>query len=151
MTTTSTAEENKDLVRRSVDEGWNKGDMAVVDGCFAPSYVHHGSNLPDVRDLQSLKQALGTLAAGLPDMTTTLEYVIGEGDRVVKRWIVRGTHQGDLMGIPPTGKPVIYSGITIYRIEGGKIAEGWWSHDLLGLLRQLGAIPASSEPAPAAA
>jgi hypothetical protein len=75
--------------------------------------------------------------------------MLAEGDRVVTRWTARGTHRGELMGIPPTGKPVTMTGITINRLEGGKVVEDWTVFDQLGLLQQLGAIPAPGAPQPA--
>ncbi len=144
------AEENKAVVRRSVEEGWNAGNMDVIGECYAAMYVHHDPSQPQVRDYQGLLNWSAGMASTLPDAHTTIEDLIAEGDKVVKRWTVRGTHQGELMGIPPTGKPVTRAGVTIYRLEGGQIVEGWWTYDSLGLLQQLGVIPAP-EPAPASA
>ena len=76
-----------------------------------------------------------------PDTRITIEDQVAEGDRVVTRWTARGTHQGDLMGIPPSGASGEIGGVTINRISGGKIAETWGSYDLLGLIRQIGATP----------
>jgi steroid delta-isomerase-like uncharacterized protein len=139
------AEENKAVVRRSVEEGWNTGDVANADQFYAPDYVHHDPTQPQARDLQGLKEwALG-MAAAFPDVQTAIEDLIAEGDRVVKRYTIRGTHRGELLGIPPSGKQIAVPGVTIYRLEGGKIVEGWWHSDALGLLQQLGAIPAPEQ------
>ena len=144
------AEENKAVVRRSVEEGWNGGNMAVIGECYAAGYVHHDPSQPQVRDYQGLLHWTGGLASAFPDVQTTIEDLVAEGDKVVKRWMSRGTHQGELMGIPPTGKPITLAGVTIYRLAGGQIVEGWWTYDSLGLLQQLGAMPVP-EPAPAGA
>ncbi len=119
------AEENKAVVRRSVEEGWNSGDVANVDQFYAADYVHHESAQPHIRDIEALKQSLLPMAAAFPDIQTTIEDLIAEGDKVVKRYTIRGTHRGEFQGIPPTGKQVTITGITIYRLAGGKIVEGW--------------------------
>jgi predicted ester cyclase len=80
-----------------------------------------------------------------------IDDLIAEGDKVVKRWSSRGTHQLEFAGIPATSKQVTFTGTTTYRLAGGKIVEAWWSDELFGMLEQLGAIPAPAEPAVAAA
>ncbi len=144
------AEENKAVVRRSVEEGWNAHNLAVLGECYAATYLHHDASQPQARDYQGLLHWSGAMGSAFPDAQTTIEDLVAKGDTVVKRWTVRGTHQGELMGIPPTGKPVTLAGVTIYRLAGGQIVEGWWTYDSLGLLQQLGVIPAA-EPAPASA
>jgi steroid delta-isomerase-like uncharacterized protein len=76
-----------------------------------------------------------------PEIQMTVEDLIAEGDKVVTRWTARGTHQGELMGIPPSGNPVEVTGITIDRIEGGKVVETWANYDALGMMQQVGAVP----------
>jgi steroid delta-isomerase-like uncharacterized protein len=89
---------------------------------------------------------------GFPDVEIRAEDYIAEGDKVVKRWVFRGTHKGEYAGIPPTGKTVTLRGMTLYRLAGGKIKEMYWNYDVFGLLQQLGAIPAPGrEPATASA
>jgi predicted ester cyclase len=92
-------------------------------------------------DLEALKQQTLARIAGFPDGRTTIEDLIAEEDRVTKRWAYQGTHTHEWNGIPPTGKRVTVTGITIYRLEGGKIAECWWGYDVLGLLQQLEVAP----------
>ncbi len=84
--------------------------------------------------------------SAFPDMRVTVEDVIAEADKVVTRWTIRGTHRGELMGIAPTDEQVEIEGITIQRIEGGKIAEEWERYDNLGTMQQIGAIPSPEEP-----
>ena len=132
------AEENKAVVRRSVEEGWNTGNTAVIGECYAAAYVHHDPSQPQVRDYQGLLDWTGGMARTLPDAHTTIEDLIAEGDKVVKRWMVRGTHQGELMGILPTGKRVTITGIEILRIADGQIVERWAEDNGLSLMRQLG-------------
>lgn len=77
----------------------------------------------------------------MPDFHVTMEDVIAEGDKVAGRWTAHGTHEDELVGIPPTGKEATWTGMTIYRLAGGEIVEAWWSRDMLGLLIQLGVVP----------
>jgi steroid delta-isomerase-like uncharacterized protein len=132
-----TANENRDIVRRVVDAG-NAGDVAAFRALFADDFVHHD---PAIRDLSGFLQFLGAVHAGVPDGHTAIEDMVAEGNRVSKRWTLRGTQTGALLGIPPTNKQVALQGISIYRIEGGLVKEIWWVTDTLGLLQQLGAIP----------
>jgi predicted ester cyclase len=91
-----------------------------------------------------MKQGLTRAQAAFSDISITVEDQIAEGDKVVSRWTIRGTHKGEYMGIAPTGKQVTITGISIYRIEKGKIVEDWANSDMLGMLQQLGAIPSLS-------
>ncbi|MER3404875.1 MAG: hypothetical protein C4289_06680, partial [Chloroflexota bacterium] len=143
--TVMSIEENKALVRRSVDEGWNKPYFAGVDDCYAVDFVHHDPYHAELKGFPAYKTLYGEVVAGLPDAHLMIEDLIAEGDRVVKRYTIRGTHRGELLGVPPTGRQVSLTAITVYRIANGKIAEGWAAYDLLGLLQQLGAIPALSQ------
>lgn len=136
-------ETNKALVRRTLEEFYNQGNMALADEFFAPDFVNHNPNMPHVHDLAGLKQATQEIRAAFPDNHTTIDDLIAEGEQVVKRSTLVGTHQAEWNGIPATGKRMTISGITIYRIAGGKIAECWWGYDSLGALQQLGVIPAA--------
>lgn len=134
-------EELKAIVRRDVEEFWNARNLAKVDEFFAPIYVNHEPNAPQVRDLAAFKQYAAALFAAFPDLHVTIEDMVAEGDQVAKRYSITGTHRGEWLGLPPTGKPATITGITIYRIADGKIVECWWSYDALGMLQQLGVIP----------
>ena len=135
----STAE-NKALVRRNYEE-FNKQNMAAVDELFAADYVAHGTGVfPDI-DVAGLKQWWTAFRKVFPDAHYVAEDMIAEGDKVVTRYTFRGTHQGEYMGIPPTGKQVSVTGMEIDRIEDDKVVESWFSQDMLGLMQQLGAIP----------
>jgi steroid delta-isomerase-like uncharacterized protein len=131
------ADENKDVVRRVVDAG-NAGNVAAFRALFADDFVHHD---PAIGDLPGFLQFLGAVHAGVPDGYTTIEDMVAEGNRVSKRWTLRGTQTGELLGIPPTNRQVALQGISIYGIEGGLVKEIWWVTDTLGLLQQLGASP----------
>jgi C-1 hydroxylase len=122
-------EENKALVRREQGELWNHtGDLDAAAELFAPDRV------------EDAKQEAANVRRGFPDLESTIEDLIAERDKVVVHWRAQATHQGEYMGIPPTGNRVNFTGISIYRIEGGQIAESWSVSDLLGMMQQLGAI-----------
>jgi steroid delta-isomerase-like uncharacterized protein len=135
------SEENKALIQRFVEEAFNEGNLDVADEVYAPGFVSHESAGPVERGPEYVKQFVGTYRGAFPDGRTTVEDVIAEGDRVAYRWSFRGTHRGELMGIPPTGEEVTITGITVDRISGGKIEEEWNNFDQLGVLRQLGVFP----------
>jgi steroid delta-isomerase-like uncharacterized protein len=135
------SEETKALIQRFVEEGFNEGNLDVAEEVYASGFVSHESAGPVERGPEYVKQFVGTYRDAFPDGHTTVEDVIAEGDTVAYRWSFRGSHQGELMGIPPTGKEVTITGITVDRISGGKIDEEWNNFDQLGLLRQLGVVP----------
>jgi predicted ester cyclase len=124
------AQENEALVRRYFEEGWVKGNLGAVEDFMVPTYIEH--QVPDVQlaSRDSLKQLLATYYKAFPDMKSVLHDIFAQGDRVAFRWSVSGTHLGDWVGIPPTGNHITASGITIYRISGGKAVEGWTSIDI---------------------
>jgi len=136
----STAD-NKALMRCFV-QVWGKGSLDTLDELAAP---HFSVSYPLLRETvygsEAFKQVLMGFHAGLPDVEVVSEEVIAEGDKAVVRWTGRGTHQGVFLGIPPTGKQVTWTGITIYRIADGKIVEERGEEDALGMLQQLGVVP----------
>lgn len=137
------SDQNKMLVRRAVDEVWNRGDYSKLAELVARDIIVHASSpADDIHGPEGLNQFYSTLRAAFPDFHCTIEDQIAEGDRVVTRWTARATHQGEFQGIPASGKPVRLAGIDIDRIVGGKVVECWPYADELGLLQQLGAIPA---------
>jgi len=139
------AEENKAIVLRIFEEAFNRGNMAVIDEVVATHAVYH---LPDedIRGPEGFHQMVAGMRTAFPDFHVTPEEVVAEGDIVVVRFTDRGTHQGDGIGVPPTGKHVMWSGFDMARIADGKIIEGWGMIDVMGLMHQLGVI-AASEPA----
>jgi steroid delta-isomerase-like uncharacterized protein len=141
------AEENKALVRRFVEEFWNEGNTAAADELMASDAVIH---LPtgEVLNPNELKIFVGTWRESFPDWHSTFEELIAEGDRVAERWTGRGTHLGELQDIPPTGKRVEAPGSVFYRLVDGKIVELWGQLDMMSLMQQLGAIasPQQAEP-----
>ena len=124
------------------------GDLAALDECVAPNYVRHDPGLPfEVRGPEGVKQLVTALRAGLPDFQNTIEDVIAEGDKVLVRLTTRATHQGELLGIPPTGKAVTVTVMDLFRVADRKIAEQWVARDDLGMMQQLGIIPAPGQAA----
>jgi steroid delta-isomerase-like uncharacterized protein len=133
-------EDNKANVRRVFEEGWNQGNTAVFDELFATNYLGHAPSGP-IHGPEGFKQYYATYRTAFPDTHLAIEDMIAEGDKVVIRWTGTGTHQGTLMGIPPSGKRVTITGISIVRIVNGKSVEDWADFDTLGMLQQIGAIP----------
>ncbi len=136
-------EENKALVRRFFEEFWNQKNLAAADEQLAANHSDHTSGSPPglPPGPEGFKYFASAYFTAFPDLHFTIEEMIAEGDTVATRWTSRGTHKGELSGIPATGKSTTSSGITITRIAGGKSIETWTNFDLLGLLQQLGVIP----------
>lgn len=140
------SQENKDIVRRCWEECFNKGNLNVVDQLVAPSYVWHGPGM-EVHGREGVKQVINTYRTAFPDIRMTYQDQIAEGDKVASRWTVHGTHRGDLMGTPPTNKPMTLSGMVLSRLVKGQIVEEWEVFDQLGMMQQLGLIPAQQTTA----
>jgi len=132
---------NKINERRFFEETWNKGNFAVARELVAPNYVDHDS-MSSGAGPEGVRREVSVYRNAFPDIHFAIEDTIAEGDKVVTRLTATGTHEGDLPGIPATGKRVTISGIVITRYVNGKAAEAWFKFDFLGLYRQLGAIPA---------
>lgn len=141
------AEENTALIRRWMEECFNPARFDRMEEFFAPDFVNHDRAAPQVGDLESLKQLFKMQFAGFPDLHATIEELVAEGDKVVKRTTVRGTHTGEFAGIPPTGKQMTLMTISIYRCSAGKIREIWWGYDNLSVLQQLGVVPMAEQAA----
>jgi steroid delta-isomerase-like uncharacterized protein len=135
-------EENKAVIRRFLEEIFEGGNLELVDELFAPDYVLHDPAVPEeVRGQEGIKQYVSMYRSAFPDTRFTIEDQSAEGDRVVTRWTGQGTHQGELMGIPPTGNQVTVTGIEFDRVSGGKLQETWVNYDALGMMQQLGVVP----------
>ncbi|MBI3493536.1 MAG: ester cyclase [Acidobacteria bacterium] len=135
------SEQNKTVARRLREECFSKGDMKLADELLDENYVYHGpSIMEEVKGREAFKQAVAGFRAALPDLRETVEDQIAEGDKVVSRFVSRGTHKGELMGAPPTGKPITIRGTDISRIRNGKIVEAWVMWDALAMLQQLGLV-----------
>ena len=143
------SETNKALVRRAIKDVWNGGDFAAVDALVTRDVLIHGSLAGnDIHGPEGIRQFYGALRGAFPDIHFTIDDQVAEGDLVVTRWTARATHKGAFQGIPPTGKQINLAGIDIDRIVNGKVVECWPVADELGLLQQLGALPASEMSAP---
>jgi steroid delta-isomerase-like uncharacterized protein len=138
------AEANKAIIRR-YRQAHNQNDMAALDEIVATDIISH-SHLPNVPAGREGSKMVhqGSLAA-FPDGQTTTDDLVAEGDKVVERFTLVGTHKGDFMGIPASGKQVRITGMSIFRIANGKIVEHWGENDAMGLLMQLGVLPAPGQ------
>lgn len=135
-------EENKAIIRRYIEVGWSTGDMSAVEGAIDPNYHRHQPNMAmPVESEKDLEQLIGMYRAGVPDLDIRIQHIVAEGDWVVTRVICRGTHTGELAGIPPTGKALEFTASDIFQMAGGKVVESWHNVDDLGLLQQIGVIP----------
>jgi steroid delta-isomerase-like uncharacterized protein len=133
---------NKAIVRRLFQEALDGGNVDIIDELVSPEFVDHSAapGAPNTRE--AWKQGMADLRAAFPDSELSIEQEIAEDDLVTTRFTARGTHQGELMGIPATGKKVTVSGIQIARVAGGKIVERWEQVDTMGMMVQLGVVPA---------
>jgi steroid delta-isomerase-like uncharacterized protein len=133
-------ERDKVAVRRFIDEVFVKGNADAVDKLVTPDFVPH--SWPSVGPgVEPLKQAIKRVSAGLADVSMKIEDMVAEDDKVAVRLTARATHHGDFMGLPATGKAYAISETHIFHLRDGKIAEHWRDADMLGLMRQLGALP----------
>jgi steroid delta-isomerase-like uncharacterized protein len=136
-------QDNKALVRQMVEGIFNRGNISRVDEFLAPDFVEHEELPPGNQGgREGFKQMTAQLRSAFPDFKATLDDVVAEGDRVVLRMTWTGTHKGQFMGIPPTGKSISFEVIDIIRVAGGKFVEHWGQMDNTGLMPQLGAVPA---------
>ena len=135
-------EENKALIRRFYEEVFNQRDLAALDEYYAPDHIDHTLPPGLTVDPEGTKQAIAMTLAGFPDLHVAIEDMIAEGDKVVTRFTTHGTQLGAFGNLPPSGKRVAVSTIEITRIAGGKIVEDWGLDDRLGMLQQLGLVPA---------
>jgi len=137
-------ESNKAVVQR-FREALDAGDLDGAMAVFAPNAVVHMSSAPEPLSMEGFKQLGQLLLSAFTGSTSTVEDMIAEGDKVVSRLTFRGIHTGDMMGIPPTGKSVAISEIIIDRLADGKIVESWRLFDQMGMMQQLGLIPAPDQ------
>ncbi len=134
-------EDNKAAVQRMGEEAFNKGNLEVLDELVAPDVVDHdpAPGQPDGRE--GIKQFVSTLRTAFPDLQMAVENMVAEGDYVTFNYTIYGTHQGEFMGIEPTGNQVSVRAMEMVRIADGQIVDRWGNTDQLGLLEQLGALP----------
>jgi len=138
--TDETAAANKELVRRFYKEVYVNWNMALADDVVSPQFTSHdwpeGATGP-----KAFRDYYSAIRSALPDARYEVDDLIAEGDRVVVRWRLLGTHKGAFRGIAPTGRPLALKGIAIYRVDGGKLMERWVVSDLYSVLEEIGALP----------
>lgn len=134
------AETNKELVRRFY-AATDRQALDEIAGLATPGYTLHFGGMPAM-DRDSAMGIFGMFFAALPDVRHEIVDLVAEGDRVAIRLHITGTQHGELMGVPPSGKPVDFAAINILRLDGGKVAEQWINADMLAVLQQIGAMPA---------
>ena len=142
------AEDNKTIIRRWIEEAWNKGNVDIADDIYSSNYI--ARDLDDSNRVlhgpEDIKQSVIMMRAAFPDIHFTIDHLIAEGDKVVGAFTIRGTHRGDLSGIAPTGKQVVFTAVDIWRFEGSKIVQRYIaSVDRLSIMQQLGVIPLPEE------
>ena len=134
-------EVNKAIVRRFVDEVQSKGNIDAIDELCSPGFVNHSAPPGVPSNCEGVKQVTAMFRQAFPDSYFTIEDMVAEGDKVATRKTFHGTHQGEFMGIPPTGQQVSIGLIDIVRIVDGKVVEHWSMGDNLGMMQQLDIIP----------
>jgi steroid delta-isomerase-like uncharacterized protein len=139
------ARENKTTVRRFVDEVQSGGNIDAIDELCSPEFVNHSAPPGVPSNCEGVKQLTAMFRQAFPDSYFTVEDMVAEGDKVATRKTFHGTHQGEFMGIPPTGQQVSIGLIDIVRIAGGQVVEHWSMVDNLGMMQQLGVIPGSRQ------
>ena len=138
-------EQNKTSFKRLYEEVFNQGNFDVADELIGANVIEHQQQpcvAPDAAGPELVKQIARFFRSAFPDLNIAVEDLIAEGDRVAARVTIMGTHQGELMGIPPTGKRVEVSSMDIIRFEDGKAAEHWGETDIMSMMQQLGVVPA---------
>jgi steroid delta-isomerase-like uncharacterized protein len=136
------SEQNKALMRRAVEEVWNRADFVALHEIVAEDFVIHASTPEaELHGTEGARQFVTLLHGAIPDIHFTIVDQVAEGDRVVTRWIAQGTHQGEFMGIPPTNKQVTLSATDIDRVANGKVVECWTTLDGTTMMHQMGIVP----------
>lgn len=133
------SQQNKALVQRWFDEVWTQGRVTSIDELMAPSCIVHGLG-EEMRGPESFKRFHSAYRNAFPDVRLTVDHMVAEGDTIAARWSGTGTHNGNGLGLPATGRQVRFSGMTFARIQNGKLVEGWNVFDQLGMFQQLGVV-----------
>jgi len=140
------AAQNAELSRRIFEDVWNRKNLSAVDDLMSADYVHHDPSSPTVPSgVDGYKQFVNSYMTAFPDAHFTIDDAFTNGQNEVTRWTVVGTHEGELAGIPRTGRRFSVTGISIARIVNGKITESWNNWDALGLMQQLGVVPSEAK------
>ena len=140
------AEENKKVVQRFWGVWEEENFVDLIDELLAPDYVNHSPGTPDQpTGPEGVKAVVSMFRSGMPDLRVTIDDMIAEGDKVATRYTVEGTHEGELFGVPPTGRRVSIESMTVERVSGGKIIEHRRITDTLDMMQQLGVVPESGQ------
>lgn len=134
--------ERASLVRRFLVDAYSEGNLDLLDAIVAEDYVDRNAPPGTAPGRDGVRNLMAYFRGAFPDFHFSIEETIEEGDKIAVRYTVSGTHLGELFGIPPTGKTVSVGGISIYRVAGDRLQEAWVQYDALGLMQQLGAVPA---------
>ena len=127
--------DNKAIVLNYIERVWSQHDYAAIDEMIVPNYIQHAANVPPGQE--GVRGFFRMVDGAFSNVTYTVEDMIAEGEKVVFRWALRGKHTGPFQGMPPTNKDFVLTGISIVRLEEGKLAENWVEQDIAGLMRQL--------------
>jgi len=144
MTQTTAEKANIALVRKFFEVGPSQGDLAAADVLLHPGFSLHTPLPTPGPGIQEMNNVITTCRAAFHGLKVTVDDILAEGDKVTARFTARGTHNGEFMGVPPTGKEITMTGIEIFLIKDGKIAELWGEANLMGLIQQLGIVPGSA-------
>lgn len=135
-----TTDHNKNTVTEFVAALFNKGDLGAVDHYLAEEFLNHDPPIGVTADREGMRAAAAIFRAAFPDWHSETGILVGEDDLVVEHFTASGTQQGEIFGVPPSGRAVVLPGINIWRVRDGRIVERWGRLDEVGLLRQLGLI-----------
>ena len=140
-------ESNKAIARRLIEGAFSQGNLAVLDEIIAPNQINSGPGaLPGLPSgPEGVRMLITNYRNAFPDLHFTIDEQVAEGNTVVTRWTAHGTHNGEVAGIPATGKPATVVGVGVDRVENGKIVESWGLLDQFGMMQQLGVIPVASQ------
>ncbi len=141
MTQTPTERANIAIVRKFFEVGPSHGDLAAADALLHPEFSLHTPLPTPGPGIPAMNNVITTCRAAFHGLQVTVDDIMADGDKVTARFTARGTHDGEFMGLPPTGKAITMTGIEIFRIKEGKIAELWGEANLMGLMQQLGILP----------
>lgn len=136
--------QNKEIVRRVVDEMWNQKKLEVLDQLIHPDFRSIGPGIGEVRDRNGFLEFTKLFVTTFPDLHADIVEMITEGDCVAKVWKAHGTFDAEYMGAPPNHKFITWSGISVYRFADGKLKEIEWGYDYLSLLQEMGVIPVAA-------
>lgn len=140
----TTSEEQNEALIREVLELINDRDLDAAFELYAPDYIYHGPGGQELRGRDGIRGLWAVFLAAFPDLHSTVDDVIAEGDKLVLRWTIQGTHTGEFLGIPASNNQISLSVTEIFRIADGQLVEAWDQYDRLGLMEQIGGIPAST-------